>query len=156
MKERTVAWRISSRLILLVVTGLLARAALAGPPTGADLFGQKTTELFEAMKKKDAAALEKILAADYIYTAVNGESTNKQGFIDATSKLLTIESFKLTPVAVHLYGDATAVVVYRNSLHSTVNGKPWNPLLTSTDTWVKQGGGWVLASHHVSMLLTNR
>jgi ketosteroid isomerase-like protein len=134
---------------ILVAAMLLSTTADAAPPTGADLFGQKTMQLFDAMKRRDAAALDGMLASDFIFTIFTGDVGNKQGYIDATVKAMTIDSFKLHPIAVHIYGDS-AVVVYRLSLKAQVNGAPWSPELTSTDTWIQQAGVWKLASRHSS------
>jgi ketosteroid isomerase-like protein len=124
----------------------------AAETANSDLFGKKTTEFYEAMKKKDSAGLTEMFTDDFLYTNVAGETTNKQAYVDALAKYLTVEAYTFRPIAVNIYGEA-AIAVYQVTLKATAGGNPWNPQLTATDTWIKQKGVWKMAAHHVSPII---
>lgn len=131
-----------------VMLGLATVAA--AQPANADFFGKKTTEFYEAMKKQDAAALGGVFSDDFLYTAASGEVLSKAQYIEALTKLMALQAYSLKPVAVHIYGDATAVAVYRVPVTTRIQGKDYNAALTATDTWVKLSGTWKMVAHHVS------
>lgn len=151
MKKATTM--VTMGLVVIVALGLGARAAHA-QAANADLFGKKTTEFYDAMKKKDAAGLGALLADDVAYTSATGDViASKATYIDTLAKFLTVEAYTLKPVLVHIYGD-TAIAVYRVTLQAKVaGGKDWNPELAATDTWLKQAGAWKMVAHHVSPVL---
>jgi ketosteroid isomerase-like protein len=131
----------------------MANAESKSDPEG---FGRRTVQLFDAMKARDVAALDAMLAARFVFTTFVGTTGTRAQYMDVLAKkIMNIDAYKLEPVGVEVYGDA-AVVVYHLLIQATANGQPWPGHLISTDTWVKQGGSWKLAARHSSVVATPR
>ena len=99
-------------------------------------------EWSEAYKNRDKAALERILADDYIYTDENGKSYNKTLYLAGVTQNLKVESYTLDDITAKVYGD-TAILVGRWTGTLTDNGKDISGAYRFTDTFVKRRGRWV-------------
>jgi Domain of unknown function (DUF4440) len=141
----------AATIAFLVIISSMAHAESKSDPEG---FGKRTVQLFDAMKAHDGAALETMLAPHFVFTTFVGTTGTRAQYIDVIAKkLMNIESYKLEPVGVEVYGDA-AVVVYHLLIQAHVGDQAWPGHLISTDTWVKQGGAWKLAARHSSVVAT--
>jgi ketosteroid isomerase-like protein len=100
----------------------------------------------------DVAALEKVIAADYVYTNGDGEMTGRADMISGMKSGGTkYDTFTVGDMKVHVYGDA-AVVTGKATTKGKENGKPIDETVRFTDTWVKQGGQWVCVATQVTRL----
>ncbi|HXG67491.1 MAG TPA: nuclear transport factor 2 family protein, partial [Blastocatellia bacterium] len=137
---------------LLVVALLIAAASFVfSQPTrsGANQKGndeqavrQLLNELYAALGRNDAAALDRIYADDYTLVNESGELTTKAPRLAAIkSGELKYESVGFDDANVRLYGD-TAVATYRALVKGQSKGQDIGGQLRVTVTLVKMKGRW--------------
>ncbi|WP_080240603.1 nuclear transport factor 2 family protein [Spirosoma rigui] len=101
---------------------------------------------FSAQVSKDYAVLEQVLANDLIYTHSNGNSDNKQSYIqsirDGKSKYDAIDVEELN---VRVYGK-TAVINGVCMVKAMNNGETINTHLRYTDVYVRNGKQWQMVA----------
>ena len=121
--------------------------------SNADEFGKLTVKLFDAMKARDVATIDQMLAPNFVFTTFIGSTGPRAQYLEVLAKnIMQIEAYELRPICVELHGDA-AVVVYLLGMRAHANGQPWPSPLVSSDFWVKHGGEWKLASRHSSVVV---
>jgi len=106
-----------------------------------------------AEEKKDAAALDQLLATSLVYIDYDGSIMNKAEFLE------NIKAEPLHPAQiineemhVRVYGDAAVVTgIYREK--GTNKGKPYQRRGRFTDTWVKQNGGWQCVASQSTLII---
>src|SRR5262249_30288888 len=97
-------------------------------------------------QNRDKAALDRILAADFIFTDDEGAVYDKAQYIEAATKIIKVDSYDTDDNTVRVYGD-TAVVTGRWTGRMTIDGKDASGSFRYTDTFVKRQGRWqVIAS----------
>ena len=99
----------------------------------------------EAALKKDAAALDKILADDWVGQGPTGVSTKAQTLAELKSGDYKLESQTLGDMKVRVFGD-TAVVAGSDDEKSSYKGKDTSGHYTWTDVFVKRHGRWQAAA----------
>ena len=97
-------------------------------------------EWMEAGQRKDMAALERIVGADFVYTASGQGRWPRERWLE-TVAVYDLEGFAFLDVDVRLYGDA-AVVLSRYEQEATVAGARRSGEFLITDVWVRGEGGW--------------
>jgi ketosteroid isomerase-like protein len=102
-----------------------------------------------AYKRGDIAAMESLLAGDFIITVEDGSTFSKSGYIahngDST---LHIEIPEMSGLNVRMHGNA-AVVTGAYHEKGLSKGKPYEFRDRFTDVWMKVNGKWqVIASHY--------
>jgi len=95
----------------------------------------------DAAMKKDTAALENILAADFIGQSADGVRNKRQALASVMSSAVKIESGALSDMKPIVFGDA-AVVHGVWTEKSTTGGKDTSGQYRWTDTFVKRDGRW--------------
>jgi ketosteroid isomerase-like protein len=109
--------------------------------------------LMEAIKGRDAATLNHLLADDFILAGVNvaaGTQPDKTRFIDWALKKLELKSYAVEKVSARAYRTTTAIITVQYKRQANVAGSPSDGSFTATDVWVRRGKLWQLVSHHVS------
>jgi ketosteroid isomerase-like protein len=99
----------------------------------------------EAALKKDVAALDKILADDWVGQGPTGVSTKAQSLADLKSADYKLESQTLGDMKVRVFGD-TAVVTGSDDEKSSYKGTDTSGHYTWTDVFVKRQGRWQAAA----------
>lgn len=141
---------------ILVVTVLAAATAfvLSQPTrTGASQKGndeqavrQLMDELYAALGRNDAAALDRIYADSYTLVNESGELTTKAPRLAAfKSGELKFESVSFDDMNVRLYGN-TAVATYRVTSKGQFKGQEIGGQFRNTATFVKTKGRWQLVA----------
>jgi ketosteroid isomerase-like protein len=103
-----------------------------------------------AVQNSDAAVVDSIIADSFVGTDERGERTNKQGDLAILkSGDLKIQSFKLSALQVHAYGDA-AVVTGAADVRGTFKGQSLAQTIAFTDVFVRQSGHWRAVASHES------
>ena len=102
-----------------------------------------------AYQRGDIAAMESLLAADFIITIEDGSTLSKSGYIahngDST---VHIEVTEMSEVSVRMHGN-TAVVTGAYHEKGLSKGKPYEFRDRFTDVWMNLNGKWqVIASHY--------
>lgn len=109
----------------------------------------------EATAKSDAAALQKILADDLVYTHSTGDDDTKKMFIDNMSngvrKYTKVQHYG--DIDVKLYGDM-AIVRAKARIETIMSGKAGGAHLKWIHVFRYKGGVWQLLAHQ-SLRLPN-
>jgi len=118
----------------------------------ADEVKQAEQKWITAVKSKDQAALEAILAKELVYTHSTGLVEDKGQYIQAvTSGNQRYDSIDYETPAIQTYG-STAVVATKVVMTGSTKGQPFNNRLRLLHVWVKQGGKWALVAHQTTRL----
>ena len=117
---------------------------------------QLDQERIQAQINADAAALERIYAADFIGVGPSGiVRTKPQVLSDFTSGELKFQSITTDEVQVRIYGN-TAVETGVSTMKGQDRGKAVPRDNRFTRVWVKQHGHWQLVLNHYSPLIMQR
>lgn len=131
------------RVSLIVFLVLAVGAAVAVAADDKQALEQIERDWAKAGLAGDAAALDKMLAADYVFTDSDAKMLTKKQMVDGIKSGATkYETFTVDDVKVYLHGDA-AVVTGKVVLKGTDGGRPLDEQSRFTDTFVKQGGRWL-------------
>jgi ketosteroid isomerase-like protein len=113
---------------------------------------QVETAWARAVEKVDAAALDRILADDLVYSHSTGLVETKQDYLKSVQsgnqKYASVES--MNP-KVRVYGD-TAVVNTKVRMTGSTKGQPFDNQLLMIHVWVKKQGRWQLVAHQTTRL----
>jgi hypothetical protein len=108
-----------------------------------------------AYKHGDVAAMESLLASNFIITVEDGSTFSKSGYIahngDST---LHVEVTEMSNVSVRMHGNA-AVVTGAYHEKGTSNGKPYEYHDRFTDVWMNLNGKWQVIASHYSIPVNN-
>jgi ketosteroid isomerase-like protein len=100
------------------------------------------TEYQAAVKKNDAATMDRILADDFVLVTGSGKTYNKADLLEeARSGRVIYEHQEDTLQTVRLWGD-TAVVTAKLWEKGTDSGKPFEYTVWFSDTYVRMPTGW--------------
>ena len=101
---------------------------------------------------KDVAALERIMADDYIgIEAVGVVQTKAQEIGDIKTGDVVVEAEEPTEMKVRLYGDV-AVVTGHLLVQDVREGKSGHHEVVFTDIWVKRDGRWQVVNYQGTQL----
>jgi len=104
----------------------------------------------QALVTGDQAALDRILAADWIVTNGDGQLLTKaQELAPWKSGAVKYTAFTVDDFKVRVFGD-TAIVAGRSTVNGTENGKDISGQERFTDVFVRRDGRWQAVSTHVS------
>ena len=104
----------------------------------------------DAQFKKDRAALERLLADDYLYTHSNGSVLNKaQEIAESMSSDVQWTDSKFADLKVRMFGDV-AVLTGRQTIQGTAKGYVPGPRRI-TDIFVKRSGRWEWAGGQATL-----
>jgi ketosteroid isomerase-like protein len=145
--------------ILLAVTLMMASATPAlsqmpGKDTSAAEAHIRTLHEAsgEAQVRRDIAALDRLLADDFILTRANGVVANKaQNLADVQSGERSFTSYKNDDVRVRLYGDA-AVVTGQVTSSGTYKGQDFSGQFRYTKVFVKSAGQWRIVAWQATLM----
>ena len=142
----------------LILTVSFVRAQTPVSPSAGAVAAKKTIsgvekavlaaekQRFEAQMKKDYAMLDRVLADDLVYNHSNGNTDNKQSYIqsirDGKSQYDSIES---QGQEVRVYGN-TAIINGKCLIKATNNGETINTTLKYTDVYVRKGNQWQMVT----------
>src|SRR5207302_9705491 len=129
--------------LVVALLGLLASSRAWAQTTSAaeqEIMKLEQT-VTDAQIKKDRAALERLLADDYLYTHSNGSVLNKaQEIAQSLSSDVQWTDSKFADLKVRIFGDV-AVLTGRQTLQGTAKGYVPGPRRI-IDIFVKRSGRW--------------
>ena len=102
-------------------------------------------ETMDAIRSKDAAALERVLAADFVYRAPGAELSRAEFLQNVASlpgRILSVEGSELR---VSVYGDTAVLTGVQRSRLRTDDGAEHASAVAFTDIFAKQRGRWRLS-----------
>jgi ketosteroid isomerase-like protein len=128
--------------LMILVAAVCSRAVAETeepPPLEVRTVG---SELVKAVEQGNTAALERLLAKDYVAIDIHGTAIDKrqrlQQFQDAG---LSFESVGSEQQSVRAFGN-TAIVTGIYNVKGVANGKPIDGQYRYLDVWVKRDGQW--------------
>lgn len=130
----------------------------AAPPAGRDTAQAREAvlrlgeELGQAIVRGDSAAVERILAEDYVGVSMDGLSETKAEAVAKVrrdSATLAGGGLQTDSTTVRVYGDA-AVVRTSGTLRAGGGQWPFTLRFRTTDVFVWRDGRWQIAASHVS------
>jgi ketosteroid isomerase-like protein len=99
----------------------------------------------EVMGKRDTAAVEQVLAKEWVETD-NGETVTRAQVLAALKGgAVKVESATVRDLDIHVFGDA-AVATMIMEVKGTMMGKPFPAAHRSTDFFVKRDGRWQIVN----------
>jgi ketosteroid isomerase-like protein len=99
----------------------------------------------EAVKKNDAATMDRILIDDFILVTASGKTYNKADLLrEARGRNTIYQHQEDTEQTVRVWGH-TAVVTAKLWEKGTENGMPFDHTLWFSDTYVRTPSGWQYA-----------
>lgn len=105
-----------------------------------------------AFRQQDLAAVEKLLAPEFVLVTSRAEvQTREQVIAEVRAGDPKYERFENHSMTARIYGD-TAVVQGITSLKGTAGGAPFQVDVRFTDTLVKTQGRWTLVVSHVTRI----
>jgi ketosteroid isomerase-like protein len=139
-------------LLALALISLAPAANFATPQQKSDAASKILTlenKWNEAYKQGDVAALDSLLADDFIITDEEGLTFSKVGYLahsgNSDNKVLISE---MSDLKVRMHGDV-AIVTGAYHEKGISNGKPYEFHDRLTDVWMMTGSRWqVIASHY--------
>ena len=99
----------------------------------------------DAIRAKDAKALERVLTSDFVYRTPGAELSRAeflQGVASLPGRILSVEGSELR---VNVYGDTAVLTGVQRSRVRTDDGVEHASTVAFTDIFVKQGGRWRLS-----------
>jgi ketosteroid isomerase-like protein len=100
------------------------------------------TQYQEAVKKNDAATMERLLAEDFVLVTGSGKTYTKANLLEeARSGQIHYERQEDTDQTVRIWGD-TAVVTAKLWEKGTNQGNSFNKAVWFSDTYVRAPTGW--------------
>jgi ketosteroid isomerase-like protein len=105
----------------------------------------------EAIVKRDAASIDKLMVDEFIAIYDGSVFTKAQYFEFVKSMKEEILSFAMDEWQVRVYGDA-GVVMARSTTKTRLAGKETTNQLRFTDIWVKRDGHWKCVAAHNSSI----
>ena len=107
-------------------------------------------EWMDAVRTRDMSSLDRVLAAEYVYTATGQGRVDRQRWLQMVS-IYDLQTFEFTHVDVRQYGEvAVALCEYRQT--GTVAGEPRSGNFLITDVWVQRDSRWQVVAR--SSILT--
>ena len=126
---------------------LAAAASLSAADPKADVLAAMETWK-QAILKKDAAALDRLLHPDLLYSHSDGRTETKADILKA---LPNTQSVTFGESSVRVYGN-TALVKGPMEIVNITNGAPTTIKLSVLQVWLKGSKGWQLVARHSNRL----
>jgi ketosteroid isomerase-like protein len=145
------------KLLLTAFVGLASIWGAAQKAQAQGMTEQKVLQLdhawAQAFVKGDAAAVDRIESADFVFTGPDGSVTGKA---DELSDLKTgnfkAEAIELDDLKAHVHGDS-AIVTGRSTLKNCkYHGQDISGRYRFTDVFAKVDGDWRAVASHATML----
>jgi ketosteroid isomerase-like protein len=142
------------KILLLVLGPLIGWALEFAAAQNTPDNGSSKILVFEnkwntAYERGDVAAMNSLLADDFIITVEDGSTFSKPGYIAHNGDTTVhVEISVMSDLRVRMHGN-TAIVTGAYHEKGTSKGKPYEYRDRFTDVWMKTNGRWqVIASHY--------
>jgi hypothetical protein len=127
---------------------------LANPVGANDVDALKTVDAsWNAFRlKADVAALDKILADDWLLTHSDGRVQDKEDYLqELSSRTRSNQAIENDNVSIRHYG-GTAVVTGTSVQAGTSKGLSWSGRFRYTRVWILREGRWQMVASHSSRM----
>jgi ketosteroid isomerase-like protein len=129
--------------LALGMLGVLAlKATTAASADDKKIVADLDTQYQAAVKKNDAATMDRLLADDFVLVSSSGKTYTKADLVEeARSGRVVYDHQEDTSQTVRVWRD-TAVITAKLWETGTDNGKPFDYTLWFSDTYVRTPSGW--------------
>jgi ketosteroid isomerase-like protein len=134
-----------------IALGLAGEARAKDAKTVEETLLQMERAWTDALLKNDPAALEKVLAPDWVGVGASGTNTQAQYVADLKSGALKMESQTVGEMKVRIFGDA-AVVTGSEDEKSTFQGIDTSGHYVWTDVYAKRKGRWQAVASQLTLV----
>ena len=111
----------------------------------ADVILQIERDIMAAMKSKDAAALEPMLADEFVYRTHFGAEADKAAFLESiTSFPVEILSLSSEELRVNVYGETAVLTGVQLAVARPPEGETEESAVAFTDVFVRRDGRWLM------------
>ena len=116
------------------------------------LFSDLETQLMTAFEKKNKAAIQKLITDDFELRLSSDPATPVPGADWIASELPTydLHDFRISGMAVHMYGESTAIVSMSSWEDAVIHGKASKENFFVVDVWTKSADTWKLAVRYLA------
>lgn len=105
------------------------------------------------IQRGDAAAIERVLADDYLLTDENGKVfTKADDLATYKNRQIKIESVKTLDQKIRVIGDAVVIANATINFKGVKNDKPFDVTEQCTTIWAWRDGRWQIVSDHISFV----
>jgi uncharacterized protein (TIGR02246 family) len=112
---------------------------------------QLSQEWYQAWIDKNAATVDRLMAADYVYIAANGQAQDRAALLRIIrSPGYRLKGWDRTNVVVRVLGDAAAVIRLRGQGEGEFDGKPFKEDSACLQVWSRVDGRWQLVLEQVT------
>ena len=122
-------------------------AAAAEVAPGAKTVAQEIDAMEQAwagaVRRKDRAELERLMAPEFVLTGPAGETTPRAEWLDNLA-LMDVRSYAVRVTEVQAAGDTAAALVEGEWTVSRNGGPMRRDAFKLKDTWVRRGGAWTV------------
>lgn len=99
-----------------------------------------------AIKEKNAAALEPMLAKEFIYRTHFGAEADKRAFLESIASFpIEILALRGEELKVSLFGETAVLTGVQVAEARLPEGQPEQSAVAFTDVFVRRNGGWLMA-----------
>ena len=105
----------------------------------------------EALTRRDVAALDRLMADDYVLTTVRGEVVNKARVLEEIKSANVTAKVRNTDTAVRLFGD-TAVVTGLVLISGRFNDQDVSTQSRYMKVYVKRSGRWQVVAAQATLV----
>jgi ketosteroid isomerase-like protein len=129
-------------LALTIIAAITVNSANAPASDDERAVAELDTQYQAAVQKNDAAAMDRILADDFVLVTGSGKTYTKADLLEeARSGRMVYERQEDSLRKVRVWGD-TAVITAKLWAKGTDNGKSFDYILWFSDTYVRTPNGW--------------
>jgi len=109
-------------------------------------------EYTEMIRRRDAAAIERVLSEEYVLTTENGQVRNKAQELERVKNSpYKLESLEMSEQKVRIYGNNIAVETGKvNYKGADKDGKSHAGIERYTTVWIRRDGRWQIVADHLA------
>ena len=149
-REMAVMMRLAAAMLLFLVAACGAPADPAATTTTPEGYREAAAAFDAAIAAKDQAALQRLIADDFLWVRGSGAMGDKGAFIAAlAAPSIRIEPFEPAEPRWITSGDS-ALLAATNTLRGTADGEPFVDRHRFADHWLRRDGTWQLVYAQVT------
>jgi hypothetical protein len=132
---------------ILAVTLFLSTASFAQTSSDAlqDDLLKVSNAVWTAVEQQNMAAMQTLTTPDFVFVGTQGILSGPE--LGKALQGCKLSSFKLTSPQLRKLSSNSAVLVYRADEDFACNGKPLEPVLLVSDTFIRKQGKWLTVVH---------
>ena len=103
-------------------------------------------DYIDSVQRGDVQRFDEILADDFVCSNPDGSLVDRAGFLEQTTRPVTISGLAAHDVDVRLLGDVA--IIHARTTYTLADGRPGTGRYT--DVWARRNGRWLAVAAHVT------